>query len=111
MRWNYCPECSHRVYKHNAEGCEHVETTGHVVKISGDETFTLKHSMSERENDRLFDCQIHTRLMQVLPVMFLKAGEYAVVEDVDGELGFKPPDEARTPCDCEVKHAQLVVMT
>jgi hypothetical protein len=25
MAWNFCPECGHRIYRHNADGCTHVE--------------------------------------------------------------------------------------
>lgn len=25
MTWNYCPECGHRVYQHDAGGCTHYD--------------------------------------------------------------------------------------
>ncbi|MCV7100045.1 hypothetical protein [Mycobacterium palustre] len=30
-RWNFCPVCGHRVYKHGSDGCEHVDIAEEAV--------------------------------------------------------------------------------
>jgi hypothetical protein len=25
VKWNFCPWCSHRIYQHSQNGCEHVD--------------------------------------------------------------------------------------
>lgn len=95
--WNYCPICGHRIYQHSNKGCRHIETTGHIVRV-GDDGFILKHPVIERENDRLFDCPLHTQLMNMSSLP--KPGEYAIIFNDRGGFSFEAPDKARTPCDC-----------
>jgi hypothetical protein len=100
LGWNFCPYCGHRRYQHGRKGCEHVETVGHVVKIKPDGSFTLKHPLSERENDRLFDCKIHNDL-QTPDLGLPKDGEWSIIENSEGGWGFEPPDKAREQCACK----------
>lgn len=96
--WNFCPICGHRIYQHDSGGCSHVETTGHIARIDLRDGFILKHPAAERENDRLFDCPIHTQLtnMSGLP----QPGDYAIIFNDCGGWSFEPPEKARTPCSC-----------
>ncbi len=99
MAWNFCPYCSHRVFQHTATGCRHVDTTRHIVRISDDGSWTLKHPMAEREADRLFDCIIHNDLNR--PDMGMPSpGEWAIVENANGGWSFEPASKGRTLCDC-----------
>ena len=107
MRWNFCPNCGHRVYHHNERGCEHVETTAHVVKV--DETgWTLKHPVAEREADKLFDCKIHGELTDLDEYLFPEQpGEYSIIENGNGGWSFEPAEKGRTQCECDVALTRL----
>lgn len=107
MIWNYCPACSHRVYQHNAKGCEHETQVHHIVRAT-ETGFTLKHPLAERERDQLFDCRIYQDLGDK-PPSWVKPGDYAIVENSNGGWSVEPLSKATKQCDCEVKHAELVM--
>lgn len=97
---NYCPNCGHRMFQHGRKGCQHVETVGHIVRVTS-AGWTLKHPVSERENDKLFDCIVNVRLSAIMARGGPVLGEYAIVEKDDGSWSFKsPPEQARQQCDC-----------
>jgi hypothetical protein len=114
MDWNFCPVCGHRIYQHQGPatftgkwdgGCTHVETTGHVLKVTKT-GWTIKHPVSERDSDKLFECTVHQEISDTLTADRLKPGEYAVVDSEAG-LGFADANQARTQCDCTVPYGAL----
>lgn len=113
MKWNYCPECGHRVYQHGPGGCQHTEVNedGHVVRIAnkdGQPNWTLKHPAVERENNNLFDCPIAAQLSgSEGPVWFPVPGDYRIEENENGGWSFEQPAIVRVPCDCTVTHPLL----
>lgn len=121
MDWNYCPACGHRIYQHTGPasyakkwdgGCTHVETTGHVVKATENNRWTLKHPVAERDSDNLFDCKVNKSLIAGMTVnggrIWLPLGEHAIVENPDGSWSFEPADKARTKCGCTVPYSALL---
>ena len=74
MQVNFCPECGHRVYQHDAKGCVHKTQVHHLVRIEPD-GFTVKHPLAEREQDKLFDCTVLAELTGLTG--FPHPGDYA----------------------------------
>lgn len=96
---NYCPNCGHRVYQHGKNGCEHVETVGHIIRFMPD-GWMLKHPRAEQDNDEILSCPVRMLLPPALSTPVPTSGEYALI-DINGQITFGPPDSARAQCDCQ----------
>jgi len=101
MNNNYCSNCGHRTYQHARGRCQHVETVGHIVRITEDD-WTLKHPLAERDNDKLFNCSIHDSISVPAGTLatWPEPGEYSIEMD-RGVWVFGPPEAAHQQCDCE----------